>query len=119
MSRCGVVPRFSDLEVVALTLTEKTMGYDSESYLFGQLEVPYRYNQKDWKPFHKPFARARKRLETNFSQFTNQFNIMRNYTKDYRGFFTRIISNVSAFAVSQYINKMNDIPIGKIKFALA
>lgn len=119
MSRCGVVPRFSDLEVVALTLTEETMGYDSESYLFGQLEVPYRYNQKDWKPFHKPFARARKRLETNFSQFTDQFNIMRNYAKDYRGFFTRIISKVSAFAVSQYINKMNDKPIGRIKFALA
>ena len=237
MPRCGVVPRFSDLEVVALSLTEETMGYDCESYLFGQLmdyreqmpnlisrrqyndrrkytaalcekirkrvaenldggeeifivdskpvrvcqpargnsntmgktcpekaldfgycatqalyyfgyklhavcgisgvihssdltkasvhdikypndvrqdyfhctiisdkaylsvdirynlfdsanirlEVPYRYNQNDWKPFHKPFAKARKRLETNFSQFTDQFNIMRNYAKDYRG----------------------------------
>ena len=50
-----------------------------------QLEVPSRYNLKDWKPFHKPFAKARKRLETNFSQFTDQFNIMRNYAKDYRG----------------------------------
>ena len=38
MPRCGVVPRFSDLEVIALSLTEETMGYDSESYLFGQLE---------------------------------------------------------------------------------
>ena len=84
-----------------------------------QLEVPYRYNQKDWKPFHKPFAKARKRLETNFSQFTDQFNIMRNYAKDYQGFFTRIISKVSAFTVSQYINKINDKPIGRIKYALA
>ena len=38
MLRCGVVARFSDLEVIALSLTEDTMGYDSESYLFGQLE---------------------------------------------------------------------------------
>ena len=37
MPRRGVVPRFSDLEVVALSLTEETMGYDSESYLFSQL----------------------------------------------------------------------------------
>ena len=66
MPRCGVVPRFNDLEVIALSLTEDTMGYDSESYLFGQLE-DYRYNQKDWQPFHKPFAKARKRLETNLS----------------------------------------------------
>ena len=36
--RCGVVPRFSDLEVIALSLTEETMGYDSECYLFSQLE---------------------------------------------------------------------------------
>ena len=81
--------------------------------------MPYRYNQKDWKPFHKPFAKARKRLETNFSQFTDQFNIMRNYAKDYQGFFTRIISKVSAFNVSQYINKINHKPIGRIKYALA
>ncbi len=44
---------------------------------------------------------------------------MRNYAKDYRGFFTRIISKVSAFTVSQYINKIKDKPIGRIKYALA
>ena len=62
-----------------------------------QFKVPYRYNQKQWKPF----AKARERLEKNFSQFTDQFNIMRNYTKDNRGFFMRIIIIVSAFTVSQ------------------
>ena len=83
------------------------------------LEVPYRSNQKDWKPFHKPFAKARKRIETIFSQFDDQFNIMRNYAKDYIGFFTRIISKVSALTVSQYLNKINNRPIGRIKYALA
>ena len=83
------------------------------------LEVPYRSNQKDWKPFHKPFAKSRKRIETLFSQFDDQFNIMRNYAKDYIGFFARIISKVSALTVSQYMNKINNRPIGRIKYALA
>ena len=83
------------------------------------LEVPYRCNQKDWKPFYKPFGKARKRIETIFSQFTDQFNIMRNYAKDWLGFFTRIISKVSALTVAQYINKINNRPIGRIKYALA
>jgi len=38
LPRCGVAPRFSDLEIIALSLTEETMGYNSECYLFGQLE---------------------------------------------------------------------------------
>ena len=102
------------------------MGYISAEIqlnLFGtariNLEVPYRSNQKDWKPFHKPFAQARKRIETLFSQFDDQFNIMRNYAKEYIGFFTRIISKVSALTVSQYLNKINNRPIGRIKYALA
>ena len=180
ITRPGVVPKFSDLEVIALSLTAETMGIDSECYLFGKLnaicgisgvihsydlmqasihdinylndagqilfnctligdmgyisaeiqlnlfetahinlEVPYRSNQKNWKPFHKPFAKARKRIETVFSQFDDQFNIMRNYAKDYSGFFTRIISKVSALTVSQYLNKINNRPIGRIKYALA
>ena len=38
MSRRGVVPRFSDLEVIALSLTAEQFGIDSESYLFALLE---------------------------------------------------------------------------------
>ncbi|MBR1804417.1 MAG: IS982 family transposase, partial [Muribaculaceae bacterium] len=84
-----------------------------------QLEVPYRLNQKDWKPFYKFFCKARKRVETDFSQFTDQFNIMRNYAKQHVGFFTRSISKASAFTGSQYLNKINNRPIGRIKYAFA
>ena len=38
-----------------------------------RLECPYRLNQKDWKPTFIPFAKARKRIETIFSQLTDQF----------------------------------------------
>ena len=84
-----------------------------------QLEVPYRCNQKQWKPHNKAFGMVRKRIEMLFSQFSDTFNIMRNYAKDYQGFFTRIISKVSALTVLQYINKINNKPIGRIKYALA
>ena len=36
--RCGVVPRFSDLEIIALSLTSEAIGIDSESFLFSKLE---------------------------------------------------------------------------------
>jgi hypothetical protein len=42
-----------------------------------RLEVPYRSNQKDWKPTFPPFAKARKRVETLFSQMVDQFMLCR------------------------------------------
>lgn len=36
--RRGVVPRFSDLEVLALSATAEVFGIDSENYLFHRLK---------------------------------------------------------------------------------
>lgn len=41
-----------------------------------KLECPYRLNQKDWKPQFIPYAKARKRIETVFSQLADQFMII-------------------------------------------
>ena len=79
-----------------------------------KLEVPYRSNQKDWKPVFAPFAKARKRVETLFAQLCDQFMIIRNYAKQTQGLFTRITGKISALTILQYINK----PIGQIKYAL-
>ena len=49
-----------------------------------RLEVPYRTNQKEWKPTFPAFAKARKRIETLFSQLCDQFMIIRNYAKKHR-----------------------------------
>lgn len=38
MPRRGVVPKFSDLEVIALSATAEAFGIDSESLLFRHLE---------------------------------------------------------------------------------
>lgn len=35
--RLGVIPRFSDLEAVALSLTAESIGIDRENYLFAKL----------------------------------------------------------------------------------
>ena len=82
-----------------------------------RLECPYRLNQKDWKPTFIPFAKARKRIETLFSQLTDQFLVIRNYAKITNGLFVRIIVKISALTILQYVN-FNNKPIGRIKYAL-
>ena len=83
-----------------------------------KLEVPYRSNQKDWKPVFRPFAKARKRVETLFAQLCDQFMIIRNYAEQTEGLFTRITGKISALTILQYIKKINNKPIGQIKYAL-
>ena len=83
-----------------------------------RLEVPYRCNQKEWKPTFPAFAKARKRIETLFSQLCDQFMIIRNYAKDTGGLFARIIGKISAITILQYINYKNGKPIGRVKYAL-
>ena len=68
-------------------------------------------NQKDRKPTFPPFAMARKRMETLFSQMIDQFMLCRNYAKQQVGLFARVISKVSALTVLQYINLINNKPI--------
>ncbi len=37
LPRCGVIPTFSDWEVIALSLTAEAFSYDSENHLFKRL----------------------------------------------------------------------------------
>ncbi len=83
-----------------------------------KLDCPYRLNQKDWKPQFIPFAKARKRIETIFSQLNDQFMLIRNYAKETDGLFARIIGKISAFTILQHINNLNNTPIGRVKYAL-
>ena len=64
-----------------------------------RLEVPYRCNQKEWKPTFPVFAKARKKIETLFSQLCDQFMIIRNYAKDTDGLFARIVGKISALTI--------------------
>jgi len=46
-----------------------------------KLEVPYRSNQKDWKPVFGPFAKVRKMVGTFFAQLCDQFMRIKNCAK--------------------------------------
>ena len=54
------------------------------------------------EPTFPAFAKARKRVETNFSQLTDQYMFMRNYVKNTVALFARIISKISAQTIAQY-----------------
>lgn len=84
-----------------------------------KLEVPMRKNQIDFKPTFKPFRKFRKRIETLFSQLDDQFMLLRCYAKDIDGIFTRIAAKIAAITVLQYLNFLNQKPIGRVKHALA
>lgn len=83
-----------------------------------KLEVPYRLKMKTWKPTFKPYAKARKRIETCFSQLCDYLIPIRNYAKQTTGLFARITAKISTFTVLQYINYINDRPLGHVKYAL-
>ena len=57
-------------------------------------------------------------IETIFSQLTDQFLVIRNYAKITNALFARIIGKISALTILQYVNFINDKPIGRIKYAL-
>ena len=64
-----------------------------------------------------PF-RYNPRIETVFSQFNDQFMMIRNYAKKPNGLFARMAAKVAAFTMLQYFNLLNHRPIGQVKYAL-
>ena len=82
------------------------------------LEVPYRLNQKNWKPQTWVYKKFRKRIETLFSQLNDQFMMIRNYAKQPEGLFTRTAAKIAALTVLQYVNYVNHREIGHVKYAL-
>lgn len=83
-----------------------------------RLEVPYRLNQKNWRPPMWEYKRFRKRIETVFAQLNDTLMMIRNYAKQTSGLFARMTSKVTAMTFMQYVNYVNHRPIGQIKYAL-
>ena len=82
------------------------------------LEVPYRLNQKNWRPPVWVYRRFRKRIETIFSQLNDNLMMIRNYAKQSCGLFTRMAGKIAAMTFMQYVNFINHRPIGQIKYSL-
>lgn len=99
-------------------------GYLSQPWqtdLFTQrritLRTPVRKNQVGKPTLPVVLRRARKRIETVFSQLCDQFMIRRNYTKSFAGLAVRILSKVTAFTIIQWINHKENRPINNVKIA--
>ena len=63
-------------------------------------------------------AKTRKRIETIFPQLTDLLLVIRNNAKTTIVLFARINGKISALTILQYVNFINDKPIGRIKYAL-
>ena len=61
---------------------------------------PRRHNAKGWKPKFIPLDKARKRVETVFSQLCDQYMVIRNYATHTGGLLACIIGKISAMSVA-------------------
>lgn len=84
-----------------------------------RLETPTRNNQINKERFEPIFKKNRKRIETLFAQLCDQFMLKRNYAKSVLGLSTRIASKIAAVTLLQFLNFINQKPIGKLKYALS
>lgn len=84
-----------------------------------RLEIPMRRNQLDFKPFSPLLRKARKRIETLFSQLCDQFMIRRNYAKSFQGLATRIAAKLTALTLIQWLNQRNGNKLNNLKIVIA
>lgn len=80
-----------------------------------KLEIPMRNNQINFEKQAYIFRKARKRIETLFSQTSDQFMIKRNYAKSFNGFKNRILSKITAITVIQFINQVSGRKLNNLK----
>jgi hypothetical protein len=83
------------------------------------LKTPMRANQKNYVKQPAVFRKVRKRIETAFSQFCDQFKIQKNYAKTFHGLATRILAKITGFTFLQFLNKyVFDKNMNHVKHAL-
>jgi len=80
-----------------------------------RLKVPYRNNMNEQVEIDPENRRRRKRIETMFSQFCDQFMLKRNYAKSYLGWLTRTWSKITSFTWLQFLNFQSGRPLNCIK----
>ena len=58
-----------------------------------------RKNQVNFEEFLRYYRKARKRIETLFSQLCDQFMIRRNYVKSFEGIARRVITKIASLTL--------------------
>lgn len=100
-------------------------GYISKSIQTSLFEVnqitlitPSKRGMAPNKQWTKSKARARKRIETTFSQLVDQFRIITNFSKKVDGYLVRLTSRIAAFTCLQYLNSENNRPLNHLRDAI-
>ncbi len=78
-----------------------------------------RYNQHDKEPFPLIIKKARKHIETLFSQLCDQYMLKRNYAKTNPGLAILLLCKITSVTMLQYIIFLNNKPLNHLKYALA
>ncbi len=101
-------------------------GYISRQYqddLFENnaitLAVPKRRNQIDYTPYPPVLRKARKRIETLFSQLCDQPLVKRNYAKSFEELATRVLSKLTVLTLIQWVNQTQGNKINNLKTSIA
>lgn len=89
--------------------------YLFENFNTQLITPPKRNSKQPDRKWNKPMGIKRKRIETVFSQFTDQFGIKRNYAKTFQGYYSRIVAKIAAMTFLQFVNYSDGNPIGQIK----
>jgi len=76
-------------------------------------------NPLNVKPFALALRKAKKGIETLFSQRCGQFMSRRNYAKLFDGFSTIILSKITALTLIQWFNQFNGNNINNLKVAVS
>ena len=92
-----------------------TLREEAKVHLF----TDSRSNAKKLTMIPIAYKGKRKKIETIFSQLTDQFNIQKNYAKTSCGYLTRIWSKILSMTILNYVNQhVNNKPLSQLKYAL-
>ena len=83
------------------------------------LSAPMRANRRDYRPYPRALARARKRIETTFSQCCDEVRMKVNRAKRFAGLEARVTTKLLARTLRQLVNLQQGRPIAQTKHALA
>ena len=83
------------------------------------LQTPMRKNQIDYKELPHSFSKARKRIETLFSQLCDQFMIRRNYAKSFAGISRRVITKITSLTLIQWVNQREGNKLNNLKIVIS
>ncbi len=83
------------------------------------LQTPMRKNQVNFEEFPRYYRKARKRIETLFSQLCDQFMIRRNYAKSFAGIARRVVTKIASLTLIQWVNQREGNKLNNLKIVIS